>query len=360
MAKKITMQQIADYLGVSKYVVSKALSGKEGVNEETRKKVLETAGQLGYSAKKKGRVNEQGDQQSIQANSEPTEKKEKVVLVIMQNVHVQTRESSYWGKIIDGISSTIEKYGFQMVLLTEIYIGNIGSVVNLNGFVGVITVGYVAPKILLDIEKNALPIIMIDYEDPLIPCDTVFNNNFDASFHLTSYLHGLGHKKFQFVGDIQYSRSFFDRYNGVRSCLESKGLFTPFSTELLSIKGANFNQQFNDWLSVQTEMTLPTAFVCANDQVASTVISLLQSAGYSVPLDFSVTGFDNTDLSYNQSPTITTVNVAKFELGKRSVEFLKRRLNEQNASYEKLLISGQLVLRDSTTSPQDTNNSSNN
>ena len=46
------MQQIADRLSVSKYTVSQALSGKEGVSEATRKEVIAMARALGYRVRK--------------------------------------------------------------------------------------------------------------------------------------------------------------------------------------------------------------------------------------------------------------------------------------------------------------------
>ena len=52
MQKKITMNDIANQLGISKNAVSQALSGKDGVSEDTRKKVMETAESLGYIYKK--------------------------------------------------------------------------------------------------------------------------------------------------------------------------------------------------------------------------------------------------------------------------------------------------------------------
>ena len=48
MSKSVKMADIASTLGVSIVSVSKALSGKDGVSEETRKKILDTAEQLGY------------------------------------------------------------------------------------------------------------------------------------------------------------------------------------------------------------------------------------------------------------------------------------------------------------------------
>lgn len=52
MAKKVTMQKIADHLGVSKFVVSKSLSGKGGVNETTRERVIQAASQRLFYAEK--------------------------------------------------------------------------------------------------------------------------------------------------------------------------------------------------------------------------------------------------------------------------------------------------------------------
>lgn len=266
----------------------------------------------------------------------------------MQNVHVQTRESPYWGEIIDGIQSAIEKHGYKMVLLTEIYTENVGKLVNLKEFSGVITVGYVSTNILLDIHHSGLPLVMVDHEDLLIPCDTIFSNNFDACFQLTNYLYGLGHRKIQFVGDIHYARSFYERFNGVRNCLEDKGLGTSFSKQLLTIKGETFYDQFYAWMREQTKETFPTAFVCANDQIASTVIELLKEAGYRIPEDVSVTGFDNTTLSYTVSPTITTVDVAKRDMGRRAVETLLRRIREQDAAWEKIMLMSSIIYREST------------
>lgn len=348
MGKKVTMQQIADFLGVSKFVVSKTISGKQGVSKETRKKVLDAAAQLGYIVPN-GFVEEQAWEVN-DPNAYAVEERadSNIFLVIMQNVHVQTRESPYWGEIIDGIASSIEKNGYKMVLLSEIYTENIGRLVNLREFSGVITVGFVSTSILIEISKSGLPLVMIDHEDPLIPCDTIFSNNFDASFQLTNYLLGMGHTRIQFVGDIHYSRSFYERFNGVRACLKDKDIDNDFSSQLLNMKGENFHQQFYDWRSGQPERMLPTAFVCANDQIATTMICLLMEAGYKVPLDVSVTGFDNTKLSYTTFPTITTVNVAKKDMGKRSVEILVRRIHEKDAALEKIIILGNLVIREST------------
>ena len=49
MAKKITLDDIARETGLSKYAVSRAISGKSGVSAATRERVLQMCENLGYT-----------------------------------------------------------------------------------------------------------------------------------------------------------------------------------------------------------------------------------------------------------------------------------------------------------------------
>ena len=49
--KKVTMQDIADRLGITKVSVSKALNGQPGISAQTRARILEAAVQMGYAGK---------------------------------------------------------------------------------------------------------------------------------------------------------------------------------------------------------------------------------------------------------------------------------------------------------------------
>ena len=48
MEKKITIQDIADALGLSRNTVSKALNNTGVLAEDTRQKILEKAAEMGY------------------------------------------------------------------------------------------------------------------------------------------------------------------------------------------------------------------------------------------------------------------------------------------------------------------------
>ncbi|WP_424767386.1 LacI family DNA-binding transcriptional regulator [Paenibacillus sp. sgz302251] len=352
MSKKVTMQQIADYLGVSKFVVSKALSGKGGVSETTKERVIQAASQLGYFSQKNAYVKTMKLEQLPKLPSSGKQS----VLVLMPNIRFQTKESLYWGRILDGISARLEEEGCGMVIVSEQSVDHFLHFLNPNGILGLIGVGEISTPLLLEVHRIGLPMVLVDHEDMLIPSDTVFTNNYESMYRLTKHLIGNGHKQFSFIGDIGYSRSFKDRFLGFRSALEEyEGIEAGIGSKgewLLTVEGfehEHFEEPIKQWLMKRIKAkTLPTALLCANDMIAIGAVHALLKLGISVPGEVSVTGFDNIDNSYKISPALTTVHVPKEALGKRAVERLFSRIASRQEPMEKLLLAGELLYREST------------
>lgn len=198
--KKVTMQQIADHLGVSKFVVSKALSGKGGVSESTKERVIQAASRLGYFNQKNGYV-----KNIVPAGAplSPSPGKQSV-LVLMPNIRFQNKESLYWGKLLEGISRELEQQGLGMIIVSEPRGENFMSILNPEGILGMVGVGQIATSLLLEVHRSGLPMVLVDHEDPLIPSDTVFANNLDGMARLTNHLIGLGHRQLHFVGSLHF------------------------------------------------------------------------------------------------------------------------------------------------------------
>lgn len=74
--------------------------------------------------------------------------------------------------------------------------------------------------------------------------------------------------------------------------------------------------------SYLTEGKRPTAFICLNDRIAMGVYQAADSVGLSVPQDFSVISFDDSDLAGWLQPALTSIGIPHFEMGRRSVEIL--------------------------------------
>lgn len=352
MAKKVTMQKIADHLGVSKFVVSKSLSGKGGVNETTRERVIQAASQLGYFTQKNAYM------QNIKrpAQAAGSDRNKQSVLVLMPNIRSQTQDSLYWGKIVDGISLALDQEDLGMVIVSEHRADNFVNILNPNGLLGLIGVGQISTSLLLEVHRIGLPMVLIDHEDPLIPSDTVFANNIDSMSRLSNHLIGMGHKLIHFVGNIRYSRSFRDRWIGFRSALEENGMMLPAGDDemllLEEIDDEAMKGQFGSWAAKRKKAkTLPTAVVCANDRIALAVSDALKEEGYAIPGDISVTGFDNIEDAARGETPLTTIHVPKEAMGRAAVEKLLDRIQNPSAPLEKILIAADIVHRDSVAGP---------
>ncbi|WP_435163519.1 LacI family DNA-binding transcriptional regulator [Paenibacillus glycanilyticus] len=350
MVIKVTMQQIADHLGVSKFAVSKALSGKPGVSAETRDKIVSVATQLGYFVNKQtNTAAKRNKPASFITNTRDT------VILLVPKVRFQTRDSYFWGRIIDGVTEELADRDISALVVTENFKDNFSNLINPNGVLGIIGVGYIASKMLLEIRNLGIPFVLVDHEDPLIPSDVLFMNNMECTRRVTNYLIGCGHTKLQFVGNTRYSRSFVDRYIGYRTMMEEHGLPLNQEEGLLTFEGGN-RSEITEALEVivkelVNEHRLPTAFVCANDSIAICMMTVLGKLSVQVPGQCSVTGFDNIEDAALAKPTLSTVNVQKEAIGRRAVEMLLRRLEHPDSLQEKILLAGEFIIRESTALP---------
>lgn len=341
--RKITMQVIADTVGVSKYVVSKTLNSKPGVSEATRKKILFTAKQLGYL--KEGGNPNQG------LNNEKVEVENGYILVFLPNQQYQNITYTYWGTVFQGVSASIQSKKAGMIVISNEM--DLTKKVDLGNLIGIITLGTLDEQTLVALSDYGLPIVMIDHDDKMMRADSLFMNNRNGIERVTDHLIGLGHKRLAFVGQVNYSTSFFDRWLGYRTSIEQAGL-EHFST-LMDIEYNDdmevaIQKEIDKWK--RDKLEFPTAFVCANDHIGRRMINLLDRNGYACPRDVSVTGFDLLDEEEGKKPSLTTVQVLKQMIGQRAVERLVWRLQHPEYPSEKILIAGEMLLKESVDVPR--------
>lgn len=77
----------------------------------------------------------------------------------------------------------------------------------------------------------------------------------------------------------------------------------------------------------ESGMSLPDAFICANDAMALTAVSALQKLGYAVPDDVIVTGFDYTYNARNFCPALTSVKRPLFTSGYKACSIIYDIIN---------------------------------
>ena len=95
---------------------------------------------------------------------------------------------------------------------------------------------------------------------------------------------------------------------------------------------------------------MPSALFCVNDIIAYGCANALKEAGYSIPKDISLVGFDDLPSNTFMSPPLTSVKVSKHRIGQCAMQLMALRLDEPRRSAEKILVGGELVVRDSVCS----------
>jgi DNA-binding LacI/PurR family transcriptional regulator len=347
--KKITLQLIADHLGVSKALVSKALSNDPAVNEGTRETIWKTAREMGYRFKA--------------AHKSVTASRTGNLAVLMPRAYLDDME--YWGKVLLGIEKELMEHNFIM-LLSSIDISlspkeGLPSSIYDKKADGAIVMGHLPDSYIDALKAWDFPFIMLDANrlDPMI--DHVWANNFLGAHRATSYLLERGHCRIAFVGDADTAWSFRERRRGFEEAVKDyiKQTGTPIYSVIIegvgvSGRGMYTAPQFAESLKrfFQTQEPL-TGLFCANDLTAFEALKVLSELQLQCPEHVSVIGFDDLTLTMLMQPNLTTVKVPKSMMGSRAADLILRRIKDPDVVHEMVLLATELVERDSVRSVPD-------
>ncbi len=332
MKRKITMQDIADKLGISKNSVSQALSGKSGVSEETRQLIEQTAKELGYVYKSK--------------NILP--KKERNICIGLIATDFAFSLKAFFGEIFLAIEESCMKNGITL---------NIQSVSQeakekliLPDFIrekkvdGIIIVSHIRTEYIKKVIATGIPTVLIDHHHPLIDADAILTNNRFAAYMATKYLIDLGHKEIAFVGNIDFSPSYYERMEGYLLALREENITPQKNYMFMNVIEENKAVD----TCIQSLERVPTGWLCVNDGYGFMVCTSLKNRGLKIPNDASVINFDNGQLSQISQPQITTMAIHLNLYGKKAVEQLLWRINNPNEPKQEILFPATLIKREST------------
>jgi LacI family transcriptional regulator len=92
----------------------------------------------------------------------------------------------------------------------------------------------------------------------------------------------------------------------------------------------------------------PTAIFACNDLMAFGVNHAITEAGYSIPQDFSLVGFDDIYLSTYVNPPLTTIRQPRIEMGREAIDCLLMRIKDNVHYSRSVSLSAELIVRSST------------
>lgn len=339
--EKVSIQDIADSLGLSRNTVSKALNGNESIPETTRKKVIEKAISLKYK-------------QFAFMTTESIVPKNPGNIALL--THHMPNTSHFGSFMLSGLEKRIsaEGYNLSIHILRENEIETVAlpNNFNISGVDGIICIELFDKKYTELINNLGVPTIFIDtisdISYPKLNGDIILMENEHSTYLMTKKLIDNGHTKIGFVGDYAHCKSFNERWMGFNRALLNSRLHLDLSLCILE-DDRNPYSDF-EWMKEQIDKLeeLPTAFICANDFIAISVMSVLKSKNIKVPEDIVICGFDDSTESRIVDPQLTTVHIFNSEMGIVAAEMLLSRLKNPTKPSQITYVKTEPIFRAST------------
>jgi LacI family transcriptional regulator len=196
--------------------------------------------------------------------------------------------------------------------------------------------------------KRQIPIVAIDREVPGFKLDCVLADNFNGSAAAIHYLLKLGHRHIGLIVRYSSLSNITERIRGYEWALSQAGI--EKNPALVIAGGFGFEEGQRAIKELLRLDPRPTAVLASPDVVAIGAIRGAIDAGLQVPGHISVVGFDDIPVSSSISPSLTTVALPIWEMGRMAAEMLLKRIQAQEEEWspERIVLPAHLVIREST------------
>lgn len=323
-----TINDIATKLGVSKSTVSKGLNNATDISEEMRKKILETAVELGYSNKR-------------------MMNREKKLCIIIENMDYNTPQQ-FGHDIILGFKQMAEPDGWivDIVPIDRDFQRNIPFSVFMiqNGYLGAFILGFsLIDPWMSELKTSKLPAVLYDNYISINPriasvgCDS--QEGFDQ---IVKHLLDLGHKKIGLISGPLESYIVKARYNAYINALSKYNL--ELNEDYIGL-GYFISDSTKDHVQRMYDLGV-TAIICSHDIRAISAITECLDKGLQIPGDLSIVGFDDLPMTAYTDPPLTTVRQDRPALGKAGYYAMSCLLNDLPIG--SIMLRAPLIVRDST------------
>lgn len=302
-----TMTEIAAALGVSSATVSNALSGKGRVSAELSAKIRQAADELGYVPSHVARALRTG--------------RTGVIGLVLPDI-----SNPLFPQIAQAIEQAAASAGFGVLIADsrgEIaqQTAAIGRLIE-RGVDGMIVV----PRRGSRIADIGTPVAIID--SPSTPGNTVSSDHWDGGVQMGRHLASLGHRKVLLIAHSRESNVQNDRIGGLKT-----GLGKDVCCETLWVGDLEAADGAGCPLGLSARVVDGfTGFAAVYDLLALRALTELQRDGIDVPLQASVSGFDDLVWSSVVMPPITTLRQDLATIAECAVEALGHAIADSEAS----------------------------
>lgn len=305
--EKKTIKDIAEIANVSYATVSRALNNKYGVNEGTRRRILEIAERINYSPNAVAR--------GLKSNRTFT------LGLVIPDI-----SNPFFPEVARGVEEQASERGYSVLLCNtdwnlereEQYLRLLAER-RVDGLL-ISPVGAARHAPWQEDIFGELPVVFlanapVETERPYVIID-----NTRGGYLATSHLLLQGYERVAFVGAREGSGTVDRRLEGYREALAERGV--PVDDSLVCLGDFREHSGYEAARRLVAGRMCPDAVFAENDLLAVGVIHAVRERGLRVPEDVAVVGFDDIPLAAFPEIDLTTVAQPKEEMGRRAARLL--------------------------------------
>lgn len=338
--EKITIKDIAKICGVGVSTVSRAINNKPGINEETKKKIMQAIKENNYIPNNSAR------------NLKRSESKNIAVLIKGIN-------NPFFGPMITEFEKEIKKRKYTFILqCVDENQDEIEVAIELEKekrLKGIVFLGGYFLHSKEKLEKLTAPFVLstVGMNEKMkdTQCSSVAVDDVKESYKIVDYLCKLGHNKIAILSATDDDESIGKlRFEGYRKALQDNHI--EFKQNLVY-----YLQSGNERYTMQSGYLAAkqllqdgadcTAIYAITDIIALGACRAILEEGYKIPEDFSVAGYDGLELSRYYTPSLTTIRQPVEEIALETLKVLFDLINRKGDFVHKVF-SGELILGEST------------
>ena len=332
----ITAKELAAQLHLSESAISLALNNKPGVSRETRKRVLEAAREQGYDF---SRIASPADR-----------KKGAICFAVYRKSGAVVGDTPFLSELTRGVSNHCRRLGYECIIRylyeEEDLRGQIFGLLEAR-FAGVIVLATEMEEHILTLfDQLELPLVFLDAYFDRPEYNFVLINNSQGAYQATRVLIRKCHSQPGYLRSSYWISNFDSRADGFYRAIREAGMSTAQSPVIrLSPSQEGAYADMKEYL--RTEKEVSKCYFADNDLIAIGAMQALKEAGYRIPEDVSIIGFDDISASEYVSPPLTTIEVPKTTLGETAVSRVVQLIEKHNLYPLKIEVFTRLIRRKS-------------
>lgn len=337
------IKDVAKYAGVSISTVSHVINKTKYVSPELVSKVENAINILGYEVNPIAR--------SMKSN------KSGIIGVITEDLC-----GIFYPYIIKGISSVLEKAGYQIMicditgetdgknalnreyeLIKKLISNRVDGII----FASLVPTDkrkrYCSKLLKLSNESKKIPLISIERDLSEFGIASVYFDSYENAKIAVNHLIDCGCKKIAHIAGPMNLEVASQRTISYIDIMKEHNL-----DELIYYGDYSHRSGYAGMKQLIDNTPDIDGVFCANDQIAVGALKLLKQYGKRIPEDIKVMGYDDVFVSNIVEPPISTVHIRKHETGVRAAELLLKQLSNEYENPIKIKMEGRLVIRNST------------